>query len=225
MSRVLAIVAHPDDESYGCGGTLLTRHADDEVHIIVLADGERSGNRDQREAHQSLVQTRRKMAQAAGAVLKIDEFHFLGYSDQELDRYPLLELVRAVSSISDQIQPEVVYLHSQADLNLDHRIAGQAALTALRPVPESKVIEMFAFEVPGSAWSTAQIGRTFVPQYFVDISQTIEEKKKALSCYASEIRSTPHPHSLEMVETAAGRNGSLCGRSYAESFEVVRLVR
>ncbi len=225
MRNVLVLVAHPDDEVLGCGGALAAQHAEDAVSVLVLANGETSGNRDQATLVSALNESRQAMARAAAPVLGIQTLEFLGFPDQQLDRVPLLELIRAAEPIVSRVSPQVIYTHSQADLNLDHRITGQVALTLCRPTPHSTVEEFYAFEVPASGWGMGQLGRPFAPNVFVDVEQTLERKLKALACYESEEQLPPHPHSTQMIRAHAARWGSLAGVASAEAFELVRSVR
>jgi LmbE family N-acetylglucosaminyl deacetylase len=225
MKRVLVLVAHPDDEVLGCGGTLAALHAGDEITVVMLADGETSDNADLSLPPRQLAEARRAMARAAASVLGIKEVVFLGLPDQRLDQTPLLEIIRLVQPVAERVQPAVVYTHSQADLNLDHRIAGQVALTLFRPVPGSPVEEIYAFEVPSSSWGFGQFGRTFAPTVFVDISATLGLKLKALAAYESELRPPPHPRSVEMLRATSAHWGGVCGVSAAEPLELVRVIR
>jgi LmbE family N-acetylglucosaminyl deacetylase len=65
----------------------------------------------------------------------------------------------------------------------------------------------------------------FRPNVFVDISQTLEAKMKAISIYETEIRDFPHPRSMEAIRASATRWGSVAGCIAAEAFELVRLIK
>ena len=65
----------------------------------------------------------------------------------------------------------------------------------------------------------------FRPNYFVDISETLEKKLAAMRAYESEIREFPHPRSPESLRINARRWGSQMGLEAAEAFELVRMIR
>ena len=110
-----------------------------------------------------------------------------------------------------------------AELNIDHRIAHRAVLTACRPLPESPVRAIHAFEVPSSSeWASP--GDAFVPTRFVDIAATFATKMAALACYGDEMRAFPHPRSTQAVEALARWRGASAGLALAEAFAVVREV-
>jgi LmbE family N-acetylglucosaminyl deacetylase len=72
------------------------------------------------------------------------------------------------------------------------------------------------------AWQTAE--RAFHPNIFVDVSNTIERKQRALSCYRTESRPYPHPRSVEGVEYLARKRGLEVGVAHAEAFQLVRRI-
>ena len=121
------------------------------------------------------------------------------------------------------VRPDIVYTHHGGDLNVDHRIAHQAVLTAGRPLPGSAVRAIYAFESCSSTeWSSPAMGPPFVPQRFVAIDAWFERKLAALTCYAEELRPFPHARSLEAVAALARLRGAAAGLGLAEGFMVIR---
>ncbi len=217
---VLVIAAHPDDEALGCGGAL-ARHSrqGEDVHVLFLADGVTSRD----EAGEADVRERAAAAEAAARALGAKPPSFAGMPDNKLDTVPLLDEVKAVEDALGETAPDVVYTHHGGDLNVDHRIVHQAALTACRPQPGSSVRAIYAFEVPSSTeWNDTP--EVFIPNRFVDISATLDAKMKALACYAGEMRPFPHPRSVEAIEALARWRGAAAGLEAAEAFHVIRRV-
>ena len=164
---VLAVVAHPDDEVLGTGGTL-ARHAakGDAVHILFLADGVGARGDDKAAAER-----RAKAARLAASALGAREPEFLGLPDNRLDRLALLDIVQPIENAIRKIAPQTIYTHHAGDLNIDHGLCHRAVLTACRPLPDSTVLRIYAMEVPSSTeWSSPQSGNAFMPTHFVDIS-------------------------------------------------------
>ncbi len=219
---VLVIAAHADDEVLGCGGTI-ARHVSegDAVHMLFLSDGVSSRD----EGNDAALDERKAMAVAAGKSLGAKPPVFLDFPDNRLDTVPLLEIVKKVEAVVSKIKPWTVYTHSITDLNIDHRITHQAALTACRPVPGSSVRNIFAFEICSSTeWGSAEYSTGFQPTRFVDITKYKEAKRKALECYNRELRKFPHPRSFEVLESLAIVRGSTVSVEAAEAFEVVREI-
>jgi len=80
-------------------------------------------------------------------------------------------------------------------------------------------IRILGFEIVNGA---EFYGQTFKANYYVDISRTIELKKKAFACYENENRPYPHPYSPEGLEIKAKQRGLDVGLTHAEAYEVIR---
>jgi len=221
--KVLVIAAHPDDEILGCGGTL-ARHVmeGDEVNIVIVAEGATSRQDEGRENVTALRQAASDAAVALGAQPPV----FLGLLDNRLDSVDLLDIVQAIEEQARSIQPEIIYTHHGSDLNLDHHVVNRAAITAFRPLPGHTIRAIYAYETLSSTeWGTGSTGPAFRPQHFVDITETLDTKMKALDCYQMEMRAFPHPRSNEAVTSLAKLRGSHAGVLAAEAFEVILEIR
>jgi LmbE family N-acetylglucosaminyl deacetylase len=218
--RILAAVAHPDDEVLGAGGTL-ARHARDgeEVHVLFLTDGVGARGHDELAADQ-----RAAAARNACAILGTQPPRFLGFSDNRLDETPLLDVTQAIESVIAELQPHTIYTHHANDLNIDHVVCQRAVLTACRPMPGATVRRIFSFEVPSSTEWNAPGGMAFAPKRFVDISGTLAMKRRALEAYAKEMRPFPHARSREAVEALARWRGATVGLEAAEGFDIIREI-
>jgi LmbE family N-acetylglucosaminyl deacetylase len=222
--RIAVIVAHPDDEVLGCGGTL-RRHtlAGDEVWTIILADGETS--RDAVGASHA-VAGRESAARAAAHILGVQHVNVHGFPDNRLDSLALLDIVKVLEMYLGSIEPDTVYTHHSGDLNVDHRRVHEAVVTACRPQPGHSVQRLLFFEIPSSSeWQTPQSGQPFLPNWFVDVSATLDAKIQALKAYAAEMRAWPHPRSYEGIEHLARWRGATVGCMAAEAFALGREIR
>jgi|SRR5579871_952146 LmbE family N-acetylglucosaminyl deacetylase len=216
---VLAIIAHPDDEVLGAGGTL-ARHAasGDQVQLLFLADGTGSRGKDQRAVAQ-----RTKAARSAASALGACEPTFLQFPDNRLDRIDLLDIIKAIEPIVEKVAPDTLYTHHAGDLNIDHVICHRAVLTVCRPMFRSSVRRIYGMEIPSSTeWGSPDAANAFVPTRFVDITATAGAKRQALEAYAEEMRPFPHPRSFEAIEALAAWRGASAGLKAAEAFTVIR---
>ena len=92
-------------------------------------------------------------------------------------------------------------------------------------MPGHKVRELLFFEVPSSTeWRPPGSGDDFVPNYFVDISSTLDRKILALDVYTSELRTFPHPRSHQAIEALARWRGASVGVAAAEAFMLGRMI-
>jgi len=226
MSQVVLVVAaHPDDEVLGCGGTL-ARWADagSAISVLFLTDGvaARSSNGPAMECH---AQDRRRAAEKAAAVLGIAAVEFLDFPDNRIDGVELLTVIKEIEDRVERICPQIVLTHHVGDVNIDHQLAHHATITACRPRPGLCVRELMFFETASSTeWRPAGSTLPFVPDTFVDISETLPRKLEALKAYDAEMRPFPHARSLQGVESLAKWRGATIGRSAAEAFVLGRRV-
>lgn len=213
---VLTITAHPDDEVLGCGATMAKHSArGDLVYVLLIADGETS-----REKSHGL--KRNHQADAAAKILGIEKVFSLNLPDQRLDTLALLDIVKKIEAVIDEIKPNIIYTHFANDLNLDHRIVNRAVLTACRPLPESLINAIFTFEIQSSTeWSSIDEA-AFKPNHIVDVSDYMEKKSEALHAYSSEMRDFPHSRSYEALEYLAKLRGAQAGVQAAECFQIER---
>ncbi len=157
--KLLVIVAHPDDEVLGCGGTIARLASEgQEVYCLILGEGITS-RYDQRDTvvEDGLKQLKLEAEQAA-KILGIKKAFFKNYPDNRFDTIPLLTIVKAIEEIKREIEPDIIYTHHQGDLNIDHQITFKAVLTACRPMKGQTVKEIYSFEVPSSTeWSSPDV--------------------------------------------------------------------
>lgn len=221
--KVLVVAGHADDETLGCGGVIAGHIRDgDCVKVVVMADGVSSRG----DMLDGLAQAERNRSFAAAmAVLGVTDIVELGYPDNRLDTIPLLELVVALESILKHFAAEVVYTHFPWDLNVDHKVATEAAMTACRPQPGGSVRQILFYEVlSATGWNSSACCPAFIPNYFVDVSECLALKMDALRCYDEEMRAFPHARSFEAVSALAKFRGASVGIEAAEAFILERQV-
>jgi LmbE family N-acetylglucosaminyl deacetylase len=132
----------------------------------------------------------------------------------------LLDIVKVVEKVKKEIQPDIIFTHYEHDLNIDHQITYRAVITATRPMVYETVKTIYSFEVLSSTeWKYPQ---EYSPNVFVDISDTLDLKIKAMTEYASELCQYPHPRSVEGIKIKAQMRGMEVGYKFAEAFMLIR---
>lgn len=227
MSVALVIAAHPDDEVLGCGATI-ARLADEgwAVHVVIVAEGATSRNvmRDPALHEQELSELAR-CAEEANGILGAASVKLLALPDNRMDGMELLDVVKIVEAEIERHRPVMVLTHHAGDVNVDHRVLHDAVITACRSQPGHSVKTLLFFEVPSSTeWRPAASGMQFVPDYFYDVTDSLDRKLAALNAYAPEMRVFPHPRSIKAVEHLAGWRGATIGCVAAEAFMLGRAI-
>ena len=218
MTRVLVFAAHPDDEVLGMGGTIAV-HTDrgDEVRIVVVTDGSST-------QYPGDAETRARKEQealAAARQLGVSDYVHLDLPDMRLDTLAHVEVNRVVEEHVGDVRAEVVFT-PHPDVNLDHRILFDSVAVATRAVPGQTVRRLLTYAPTSSTeWTPAPLN-WFVPNWFVDVSATLERKVAAFAHYETERRDYPHPRSERAIRAAAEFYGASCGCEYAEPFVLVR---
>jgi LmbE family N-acetylglucosaminyl deacetylase len=208
--KILVIVAHCDDETLGCGGTI-AKHVDmgDDVYCFVMTDNYRSPE----------IAEHFKNAMD---VLGVKSCQLLQFGDMQLEKYTIWELSQRIEEYLKKIGvPDIIYTHYENDLSQDHKLTYQATVTALRPI-WGKPFSLYSFD---TASSTEWSGKPIEAHMFVDISKYMDKKLKAFNCYKTEIREYPHPRSCKALESRAIYWGTHCEMECAEAFQVIREVR
>lgn len=227
QDKVLVIAAHPDDEVLGCGAAI-AKHVQNgsEVQVVIMAEGltSRAPHRDRQQCREGLSELARA-AQEAGCILGVSSVRLHNLPDNRMDSLDRLDVVKVVEDYVARFRPDLLYTHFGNDLNIDHQVVNQAVLTACRPLPGHPVKQILFFEVPSSTeWQIPTGGPCFAPNYFVDVTETIELKLQALQAYQSEMRPWPHARSVETVAALAKWRGSTVGVAAAEAFMVGRII-
>jgi len=225
MQKVLVIAAHPDDEVLGCGGTIARLSKKGyEMYVLILGEGitSRDDIRDLQKREIEILDLKRQ-AEEANKILGVKQVFHHDFPDNRFDTVPLLDIIKVIEKIKNNVKPEIIFTHYEKDLNIDHQITYRAVITATRPLKEENVKEIYSFEIPSSTeWSYPL---SFSPNVFYDISETIDIKIKALEEYKTELKKYPHPRSLEGVKLIAKNWGIKVGLNYSEAFKTVRIIK
>lgn len=201
---VLAIGAHPDDIEFGCGATLLRyREQGCRTHGLVLSGGEQGhpGN--------DAGQHRAREARASANVLALDSLEQRELPDTRLSEHR--EALRiAIEDALARLKPDIIFTHTDKDAHSDHRAVFEATREAARGA-----YTILCYENPNTPAS-------FSPDYFVDVSEYLDDKIAALARHKSQ-RGKPYADPA-VVRHSAGFRGTQARVTYAEAFEAVRVL-
>jgi len=218
--KVLVIAPHPDDEVLGCGGTIAkhSKQGDDVYLCIVTKAYPPDWPEDE-------IEERQEEVLRVNKVLGIKKTRFLDLPTVKLDTISQKELNDLIAQVVNEIHPEVLYIPHRGDVNNDHRLVFDAAMVATRPKPGSLTRKVLCYEaLSETEWGKPGMENAFIPNVYVDISETLEVKLGAMSEYKSELKEFPHPRSLEAISALAKLRGTSVGVAAAEAFMLVREI-
>ena len=217
--KILVVAPHPDDEVLGCGGAML-RHskAGDSVCLCIVTKSYEP------EWSREFAERRKVEITEAGKILGVEKTFRLDLPTVKLDTLPQKELNEMLSKVVAEVKPDVCYLPFRGDLSMDHRLVFEACLVALRPGHNAaNPKRILCYEtLSETEWGEPLLH--FSPNYYVDVTDTLEGKINAMKAYGSEVREPPHPRSIETIRALAAKRGSECGTRFAEAFALVREV-
>ncbi len=227
--RAMSIHAHPDDQEFTVAGTLAKwAKAGCEVISVIITSGDSGSNDPTKGAEYKpiLAMLREEEQTAANDVLGVKETLYLRHPDGELE--PTMALRKELTRIIRKYKPDVVVIGDPQGVfygngyinHPDHRAAAQAALYAVFPSAETRLIFTDLLE---AGYEPHKVKRVYVhgaekPDTWVDISETIDIKIKALKKHASQL-SDRNPE--ERMREWAAEDGKEKGIPFAESFKVM----
>lgn len=210
MERILIIGAHYDDAELGVGGTAAKLvNEGKQVFKLTLTDNVTHF------AHNGInvdFESSRLQSKASSQILGITEIE--DFEPMECSKLVYTkEIMQRVENIIYDFEIDTVFIHFNTDMNQDHVEASRICKTAARHC--SNILE---FQSNGYI-----LDNVFYPTFFVDISNYVEVKKKALAQYSSE-----HNRFNRLFETNIERNhiwGYANEIEYAEGFHVIKYVQ
>ena len=227
--RIMVIVAHPDDEVLGLGGTIhkLTQEYNCVVRAVILGEGITSRS-DQRNAKKWELELKkhRKNIQSSIKAVGYKSVGIYDFPDNRFDDVNVLDLVKVIEKEKQEFNPSVIFTHHGGDTNIDHQLTFQAVITGCRPMEHEKVKTIITFETPSSTeWQAFNHPLYFRPNMHVGLKKkNVDAKIKAMESYEFEKRAFPHPRSPEALSILAQKRGVAVGEHYAEAFMIIRRI-
>jgi LmbE family N-acetylglucosaminyl deacetylase len=199
---VLAIGAHPDDLELAIGGTLarLARNGARVVMAVVSVPAD--------------FETRRSEAARAAEILGCELRVLMDDGSQRIDDIKSYQLVNMLDSLVRELAPAALFTHSACEFHRDHIAVHSACLSTQR----LKSFDFFHF----NPTMTRAVPVAFHPRAYVDVTETIELKMKAIEAHASQFGA--RGLDTELFRDIARLNGRMVGVKYAEGLDIGRML-
>ena len=211
MKKILCVSVHPDDETLGCGGTLLKHKATgDEIYCVHVTNGN--------ERQESVIRLLRKL-------YGFKETYQLGLPEIKLTDIPLSEIIGKLSAVIQQVKPDYLYIPNRSDAHSDHRIVFEALTACTKSFRYPFIKKIMMCEVISETdFSPALPENIFIPNVFMDISDFIERKYELLNVFESELLTSPYTRSIDAILALSKYRGSQINVNYAEAFMLLKEV-
>lgn len=217
MNKVLFIAVHPDDETLGCGGTILKHKAQgDEIYWLVITNATKNHPL---KFSDEFVEMRDKLVDSVSEAYGFNETVKLNLPTQMLHAVDMKDFVVAVDAIFKRIQPNVIYMPFRGDVHSDHRAAFEAIYACTKSFRKPYIEKIYMIEaLSETEFAPAIPGDTFVPNVYVDITDFIDRKLEIMNMYSKEVMNEPYPRSISSIQALARTRGSRAGVMFAEAF-------
>jgi len=221
--NVLVISCHPDDETLGCGGTIL-RHvaAGDTVHWLIVTEAFEP------QWPRVVIDEKAAEVEAVAAAYGMASVTKLGLPTISLEQLPLSTVIDGIRGAMEKARPEVVYLVHEGDVHSDHGVVFTATLVVCKAfyMRALGIRRILSYETLSSTEAAAPHHcRAFVPNVTIDTTPFLERKIEIMRLFASEIQEEPFPRSPSSIRALARYRGAAIGVEYAESFVLIREVQ
>jgi len=177
---------HPDDETFGMGGSLLLASQQNiETHVVFVTDGALGGEGDR----EALVQKRMEEAKLATSALNVGSIHFFCVPDRELTIND--SLIDRTVNLLQQIKPQSIFFPTPMEYHPDHRVTAELSWESAGRITDP-VIDAYSYEIS-----------TLAPiNILIDISDVAAEKYEVVKIYASQLTQAKYLALVMAVDTA-----------------------
>ncbi|EIJ80530.1 hypothetical protein PB1_09222 [Bacillus methanolicus PB1] len=217
MKKVIIVTPHPDDETLGCGGTILRhkKEGDQVCWLIVTKMGD--------EFEISRRMKRKEEIERVKEMFGFDEVFQLNFDAGSLDRIPLGNIINEISQSFNRFHPNIVYLPYRSDIHSDHKVVFDATVACTKWFRYPFVNKVLAYETLSETDFTINPDSNhFHPNVFVDISSHLEKKIEIMKVYESELSEYPFPRSVKAIKSLAYLRGAAAGYEAAEAFMLLK---
>lgn len=199
-NNYLILGAHPDDVELGCAGTIAKlKNQGARIIVLIFSGGEKSGDRNIRQAE----------AKEAANYLNYDILRLFNFPDTQFSAY-IPHIVNEIEQLLKKYKISTIITHSPYDIHQDHRAIFEAAKIAAR-----EQVSLLCYE-------DVSTDKEFIPNYFVDITEFIDIKLKAIKLFKTQkdkIYMSP-----EAIKGRAAHRGLQAGVKYAEAFLSYKII-
>jgi LmbE family N-acetylglucosaminyl deacetylase len=221
MKSILIVSAHPDDEVLGAGGTLLKHKQNgDAIYWLIITDVfEEHGFSQER------VRSRKNEIERVAEELGIKKTFKLGYPTMTLSNSSLRKLIPEISAVFQEVEPETIYCLNRSDAHSDHRVVFDGVMACTKSFRYPYIKQVLMYEcISETEFAPVLPEKAFLPNYYVDITDYLDQKLEIMRIYASELGEHPFPRSIENIKALAHYRGASVGVQYAEAYQLLKYI-
>ena len=216
-NRILVVAVHADDETLGCGGTLLKHKANnDKIHWLICTTTNKNKN---------YYQNREKEINKVSKLFNFDSVHNLQFETTKIDQYNMNEIIEKISKVINKVKPSIIYLPFKEDVHTDHKKVFEASYSCTKSFRYPFIKKIYMMEtLSETEFALSTKKDSFMPNTFVDISKYMDKKIQIMKVYKSEVGKHPFPRSVRSIKALASFRGSTSRCKFAESFMLLKEI-
>ncbi len=217
--KILVISPHADDETLGAGGLLLkAAHGGISTYWLNVTNAlQKYGYSEEYE------ECGRKETENVAEAFDIKEFKDLRLEPAGLHKYDMGELIGYFSEMINHVQPDTLVLPFPSDIHSDHKVVFDTAYSCTKTFRYPFLKKVLLMEII-SETDNAVSDRGFVPNYFVNIDDFLEEKIRIMGMYQGEMGDSPFPRNPDAIRGLAQYRAATCYCKYAEAFRCIKEI-
>lgn len=219
--NVLVVAVHPDDETLGCGATLLKHKASgDTINWVIFTNlYEQSGKLRQ------VTECQKGQIDHVTKAYGFEEVIQLGFPATKLHLVDFTDMLQAFKSAIEKIRPEIIYTVNRSDVHTDHRLTASVVASAIKSFRAPYIKQVLMYECLSETDAAPCLPeKVFIPQIYNDVTPFINEKLKIMRLYDSEMQESPMPRSKEAILAQARFRGAAMAIEYAEAFMILKFL-
>ncbi len=217
--NILVVSPHPDDETLGAGGSILKLRKEHRIFWLNVTDMllELGYTEEQRVV-------RAMQIKQINDFYEFDDMKNLMLPTTKLGKVSDDEAIGQIGAYIDQIDANWVILPDYNDAHSDHKHVFDWCFACTKTFRHPNIKAILTMEI----LSETNFGHPmspFSPNFYIDISDTLEQKLQAAMIYNTEMGEHPFPRNLDDIKALAMLRGSEAGVKFAEAFKVIKMIQ
>ena len=214
---LLVISPHMDDETFGAGGTMI-KYAQQGQPVYWLNI---SNTKEEYGYPKELVEKRSRQFDTVAEKLGVMKAIDWKLQPAHLSEYPAGDQIGRLAKLMDELRPDTIISPYYGDIHSDHGTVYSWIKAVSKSFRNPFLKRLMLMEVI-SETDFAMPDQVFRPNFFIDISDQMEQKMEAISVYSQEIGEHPFPRSLKNIYALGTSRGAVAGVGCAEAFMLIR---
>ena len=221
MKKVLVVAPHPDDETLGCGGSILRFVQEGlEVHWLIVTGKTESGG-----YTSDQIECRKIEIDRVAKAYSFSSVHQLDFPAASLDTISAGEIIQSVSKVVSLIKPQIVFTAYRNDAHSDHADVFDAVMSATKSFRTPFLEKVLCYETLSETnFGCKPEDPGFRANVFVDITPYLDKKIEIMTIFESEMGEYPFPRSNKALRSLAYLRGTQCNSEAAEAFMLIKEI-